>query len=153
MNRPICKFCSENHRTDTCQPRLISRCLNCRGPHLAYSRECEVYMYEFEVMRYSFWDNCGYEEVDQRLREMNLIRPGGCRSASPSPSSPSSNSPPTLDRDDVKTDSPNRPGSVYPIHESLREAAINFLLATQERNLQVSEALAELDIKQHSEQI
>ena len=43
-SRPICEFCSEHHRTDSCPNKLrLAFCSNCYGDHVASSRECPVY--------------------------------------------------------------------------------------------------------------
>ena len=48
---PICEFCSEHHRADSCPNKLGSAlCSNCCGDHAASSCECPMYQYEFEIL-------------------------------------------------------------------------------------------------------
>ena len=76
-SRPIMEFCSEHHHTDACPNRLPSAfCSNCCGDHLASSRDCPVYQYEFEVSKYCCWNGCGFGEADLGLRERGTLRPG-----------------------------------------------------------------------------
>ena len=76
-SRPICEICSEHHHTDACPNKLRSAfCANCCGDHVASSRDCPVYQYEFEVSRYCYWNGCGFGEADLGLRERGILRPG-----------------------------------------------------------------------------
>ena len=54
-SRSICEFCSEHHRTDSCPNKLRSAfCSNCCGDHVASSRECPTYRYEFEINKFCY---------------------------------------------------------------------------------------------------
>ena len=76
-SRPICEFCSEHHRTDSSLNRLCSAfSSNCRGDHVATSRDCLVYQYEFELSKYCYWNGCGFGEADLGSREQGILRPG-----------------------------------------------------------------------------
>ena len=76
-SRPICEFCSEHHRTDSCPNKLRSAfCSNCCGDHVASSRDCPVYLYEFEINKYCYWNACGFGEAELGLRERGVLRPG-----------------------------------------------------------------------------
>ena len=76
-SRPICEFCSEHHRTDSCPNKLRSAfCSNCCGDHVASSREFPVYRYEFEINKYCYWNSCGFGEAELGLRERGVLRPG-----------------------------------------------------------------------------
>ena len=76
-SRPICEFCSEYHHTDAFPNKLRSAfCAKYCGDHVASSRDCPVYQYEFEVSRYCYWNVCGFGEADLGLRERGILRPG-----------------------------------------------------------------------------
>ena len=76
-SRPICEFCSEHHRTDSCPNKLRSAfCSNCCGDHVASSRNCPVYRYEFEINKYCYWNSCGFAEAELDLSERGILRPG-----------------------------------------------------------------------------
>ena len=76
-SRPICEFCSEHHRTDSCPNKLRSAfCFNCCGHHVASSRECPVYQYDFEINKYCYWNCCEFGVAELGLRERGILRPG-----------------------------------------------------------------------------
>lgn len=65
---------SESHRTEECPNKLAPvHCANCGGDHMSTSRLCGIYLYKFEVMKFRFWNNCGFLEAETALNEM------GCR--------------------------------------------------------------------------
>ena len=75
-SRPCCEFCAGHHRTRDCSHRIrTARCSNCFGDHMASSRTCPVFLYEYEVMRVRFWSGCGFPEAEAILGERGVRRP------------------------------------------------------------------------------
>ena len=75
-SRAICEYCAEHHCTDTCPNSLWPACCsNCSGTHVASSRDCPVYEFEFEIMKHCFWNNCSFREAEASLSERGLTRP------------------------------------------------------------------------------
>ena len=75
-SKATCEYCSGHHRTETCPNGLRSaHCSNCFGDHIASSRDCPMYKYEFEIMRHCFWNNCSFREAEVNLTVRGITRP------------------------------------------------------------------------------
>lgn len=74
--KPICEFCSQRHQTPECTNLLNQpKCNNCRQAHIASSKDCPKYTFEFNVSKICYNKNIGYQEAAQTLVSQGLEAP------------------------------------------------------------------------------
>ncbi|CAN7949656.1 unnamed protein product [Ixodes pacificus] len=65
--KTTCAKCASNdHPTDNCSSDSHT-CVNCRGPHPAYSRSCPKFKQEKEIITLKTKENLAYQEARKRL--------------------------------------------------------------------------------------
>ena len=69
-NGPICAKCGsdeQNHGYDICTGTL--KCINCKGTHAAFARECPVWKEEKEILNIKYSKNISFPEARQLVKQ------------------------------------------------------------------------------------
>lgn len=73
---PNCEFCAGKHSSNSCNNLLpSSKCYNCAEAHKASSRDCLVYKFEFETMKYRYIENLSKRDARIKLYNLGWVNP------------------------------------------------------------------------------
>jgi len=70
--QPICASCGETeheNKTEPCPNPLL--CINCKGPHQAYSKDCTRWKQEKEIQKLKITNNVSFPEARRMLQSAN----------------------------------------------------------------------------------
>lgn len=74
---PRCEHCGGTHLSDSCEGRLENDfCLNCGESHKASSSDCQVFKYQFELMKERYLYNVSEEVARNRLAQRGILNFG-----------------------------------------------------------------------------